>query len=182
MATLLEHPAVENVVRIGGQPPRTRIFSSNGEELATISRGGGSLMLIETGGTTWVMSQSEPSSLAVVEAVPLGKSPVIVLRIRRNLFGHSGRTYMFTGVASESDPRDFHLGDRYVYRLDNFPFSDPFEADLETVERLRRYYRGIVVGELSGLGREGYRLRLSAELVDISLPLTAASYVLYSSN
>ena len=181
MVTLLEHPAVENVVRTGGHPARTRIFSSSGEELASILRGGGSLVLVETGGRTWVMGQSGPFSLAVVEAVPLGKSPMTALRIRENLFGHGGRAYKFTGVASDSDPRDFHLGDRHVYRLDNFPFPDPYEADLETLGRLRRYYRGTVVGELSGLGREGYRLRLSAELADISLALTAASYVLYSS-
>ncbi|MDA4117104.1 MAG: hypothetical protein OK455_02040 [Thaumarchaeota archaeon] len=103
----------------------------------------------------------------------------IVLTVRYHVFLHKGKFYMF-GAAPEGRPlREFLVGKKFICRLDNFPFSDLTEIDLETMERLRRF-RGVPVGEYEGLGKEGHRVRISEELEDIGLPLAASCYLLYS--
>jgi hypothetical protein len=102
-----------------------------------------------------------------------------VLTIRDRLFLHDGKFYML-GCAPEGRPlQDFLLGKRYICRLDGFPFSDLTQVDDETRSRLRRF-RGVPVGELEGPGMGGYHVHLSDELDNVSLPLSASCYLLYS--
>lgn len=187
MARLLENFALENVVRRAGQ--NMKIFSGTGEEIGTIERGtkGSAGSLVEPGGRRWVldpsvMGQHEPFSLTVreEEGGERGSSRT-ALMILHNLFAHEGRSYMFTGMVAGAHPRDVLTGERFITRLDNFPFANTYDVDMETVGRLRRYFRGVIVGELIGLGSHGHSLRLAAELSEIALPLTASSFLLYSS-
>jgi hypothetical protein len=86
---------------------------------------------------------------------------------------------MLAGTPEGRPLQDFLLGKRYICRLDGFPFSDLTEIDDETTSRLRRF-RGVPVGELEGPGMQGYHVHLSDELEDVSLPLSASCYLLYS--
>ena len=103
-----------------------------------------------------------------------------ILKIKNNLFFHNGQIYVLKNV-SEGRPMSQHiLGSRYISRLVNFPFTKMEDIDPEIRERLNRF-RGIEVGELSGFGANGHKVKLSEELEDIGIPLAAASYLMYSS-
>jgi hypothetical protein len=103
-----------------------------------------------------------------------------VLTIKNHLFQHKGKFYTFTSVPEGKHPKELHGGRRFICRLDNFPFKDIFEVDSATFSRLRRLFRGVIVGELAGIGSEGHRVRFAEELADVGLPLAASSYLLYS--
>jgi hypothetical protein len=103
----------------------------------------------------------------------------IVFKIKNNVFWHNGRIYLLNSIPEGRLSRDHLSGSRFISRLVNFPFKNHEEIDLETWERLRRY-RGIQVGEISGLGITGHKVKLESELEDIGIPLAAASYLIYS--
>jgi hypothetical protein len=178
----------EYVVRTTGRPRELTIFSGEGREVGKLELGAKSL-LTDPGGRGWVLDphdsgEMEPFSLKV-RNVPredrAREKGAAMLTIRRGLFVHKGKFYLFSGIAAGRDPKEFMLGSRFVCRLENFPFAGIQEVDLETLGKLRRYYRGPVVGEVSGLGSQGHIVRLSEELSDIALVLAASSYILYSS-
>jgi hypothetical protein len=102
-----------------------------------------------------------------------------VLKIKDNLFHHNGKFYSFGGIPEGRLPKDHLMGSKIICRLVNFPFSTLEDVDLETKHHLRRY-RGIYVGEFFGIGSTGFHVKLEEELADIGLPLTASTYLLYS--
>jgi hypothetical protein len=181
--------AVSYLVRRTGQPAATRVFS-NEKEVGRILRSSkdSSYVLRDSEGRLWSLhpmlrGEVRPFSLAVARAEVVGGvaegSDETVLTIKDHLFHHNGRFYTFTGLPEGTSLRDLLIGKRYICRLDTFPFTSLYEIDAETIARLRRF-RGVPVGEIRGLGSEGYTVSLSIELESIGLLLAAASYILYS--
>jgi hypothetical protein len=74
---------------------------------------------------------------------------------------------------------EYLQGPRYISRLDNFPYSDLTDLDDHIRHRLRRF-RGVPVGEASGLGLHSHHVKVDKELEDIGLFLAASSYLIYS--
>jgi len=180
--------AADYLVKETGKPLRMRIYIGL-EEIAEIQlRGDMTHVLTTKDGNTWTLDarvhgEIRPFSMTVNQSIAHDTShptsEATVLTIRDHLFLHRGKFYLL-GCAPEGKPlRDFLVGKRYICRLDNFPFPDLTEIDHETRSRLRRF-RGPQVGELEGLGEGGHRVRLSDELEDIGLPLSASCYLLYS--
>jgi hypothetical protein len=102
-----------------------------------------------------------------------------LLTIRNHVFFHGSKAYYLTGIPEDVRPANHILGRRHISRLDKFPFSRLEDIDMETWGRLRRH-RGVSVGTIDGLGLDRLRVSLSGELEDVGLPLSAASYLLYS--
>ncbi len=163
--------------------PSEAVINSGGKEVARIRPVGKHMFSLETNEgmrlllDPHVHAEIRPFSLNIT-AHSEGRTEQ-VLTIRNHIFKHAGEFYMLTNVPEGMHPADHILGRRYICRLVNFPFSDIADVDHETWGRLRRN-RGAVVGEMDGLGLEGHTVRLSSELQDISLPLAASSYLLYS--
>jgi hypothetical protein len=103
-----------------------------------------------------------------------------VLEISDHFFFFQGHFYVFGGIPAGRVPKDHLLGAKFICRLDNFPFSHLDEIDDLTKSRLKRH-RGKEVGEFSGLGSQGFHVRLAHEFDDADLPLAAAAYLMYSS-
>lgn len=102
-----------------------------------------------------------------------------ILTIREHLFKHKGNFYMLTNHPAGKHWQESLSGSKYISRLDNFPHSELEHVDANTWHRLRKF-RGVAVGELSGLGTDGHHVRVEDELEDIGLFLAAASYLLYT--
>jgi hypothetical protein len=109
------------------------------------------------------------------------KTKSVVLRILNNLFFHKGQMYLIRNIREGTFLGNYVFGPRLICKLVNFPFKRQEEIDSETWERLGRY-RGIRVGEISGLRSRGHNVTLEAELEDIGIPLSGATYLIYSSN
>jgi hypothetical protein len=145
-------------------------------------------VLVAKNGNEWALTarvngEVRPFSMTAKQLKALDAQDVkpgtTVLTVRYHVFLHNSKFYML-GAAPEGRPLgEFLVGKKYICRLDNFPFSDLTEIDLETMEKLKRF-RGAPVGEYEGLGKEGHRVRLSDELEEIGLPLAASCYLLYS--
>lgn len=141
--------------------------------VATIQRQqDGSAILIAKDGERWNLSQRvdgelRPFSMLVETAkVEGGTVTKVVLKIRNHLFSHDGKMYMLSNVPEGRKQHHSMNGPRFISRLDNFPYEDPSEVDSETQNRLRRF-RGVPVGEISGLGHTGHRVRIEPELEEI---------------
>jgi len=180
--------AAEYDVKTSDGPLNARIFKS-GKEVAELTRRGGLDHLREVeGGCRWVFSrkvhgETRPFSIsATPERGDDGRSESHggSLTVRDHLFYHNGAVYMLANAPEGRPLREFLLGRRYISRLDNFPFPELSDLDHETRSGLRRF-RGVQVGEMDGLGSSGHRVRLSEELSDIGLLLSAACFLLYSS-
>jgi hypothetical protein len=179
------------LVKETGRPPHTKIYNISEDEIAEIQvRGNLTHILTTKDGNTWTLDarvngEIRPFSMTVSQSIANdardGTPETTVLTIKDNLFLHRGKFYLL-GCAPEGSPlKEFLIGRRYICRLDNFPFSDLTEIDHETRSKLRKF-RGAEVGDLEGLGGKegGHRVRLSDELEDIGLPLSASCYLLYS--
>jgi hypothetical protein len=105
----------------------------------------------------------------------------LCLKIKDHIFFHKNNSYSIgAAIPIGGHPGDFLTGVKYICRLVNFPFSGVDHIDSETKHRMKRY-RGIAVGEFYGLGADGYHVKIhSDELTDIGLPLTASTYLLYT--
>ena len=168
-------------VRGGGRPPDAIIWRE-GEKVATL-RGEGNLLvrLESTAKESWVLDprvhgEVRPFSMNVTTSGPDGEA---VLTIRNHVFFHSSKAFMLTSIPEDVHPRNHIFGKRHVSRLERFPFSRLEDIDLQTWGRLRNQ-RGVSVGTFEGLGMDEFRVFLSQELEDIGLPLSASSYLLYS--
>ena len=102
-----------------------------------------------------------------------------ILKIRSGVFSYNGKVYLFKSLPEGKSMKGHLNGEKYITRLDNFPYRDVDEIDRLTRENLTRH-RGVEVGKLSGLGRLEHRVILSEELSPVALPLAAVSYLLYS--
>lgn len=103
----------------------------------------------------------------------------LALKIRSGAFSFNDRVYMFKSLPEGVSMKGHLSGAKSITRLDNFPYKSVDGIDPETREKLYRY-RGVKVGKLSGLGTRGHEVTLDEELADIGLPLSAASYLMYS--
>ena len=120
-----------------------------------------------------------PFSFEVYEENSADSERAMILKIKDNLFSHHNEMYIMRGVP-EGRPMSKHiLGARSICRLVNFPFKTLDEIGHETKTKLTRL-RGAEVGEISGYGTKGHKVKLSYELEDIGIPLSAASYLMYS--
>ena len=171
---------MEYVVRRTGSPRDADIMQS-GKLVARLEKESvmGTLLRTEDGSKIFhfdpkVDGVISPFSMTVYDGV--GK---MILKIKTNCFSHDNQVYMFKSLPEGKSMKHHLSGTKYICRLVNFPYHDVNEIDLETRERLNRH-RGVDVGTLSGLGKLKHEVRLGDELADIGLPLSAASYLLYS--
>ena len=158
------------------------VIRSGGTKVASLRDEGNLLFRLEsTSNGNWklnprVHGEIRPFSMNVTTS---GGSEEPVLTIRNHVFRHNGKTYILSGIPEDVRPAEHILGGRHICRLDTFQFSNLEDIDLETWGRLRRH-RGVSVGTVEGFGLGEYKVRLSEELEDIGLQLSAASYLLYA--
>jgi hypothetical protein len=163
-------------------PLGAKIFSNN-YEIAEIKKGPElSFILQNRAGDKWDLSSKvhgkiRPFSLSVHD-VSRNESRE-VLTIKDHLFKHNDRFYMFMNHPEGRPLHEYLQSHRYICRLVNFPYADLADIEHHGKHRLRRY-RGVPVGELSGLGIHGHNVKVSKELHDIGLLVAASSYLLYS--
>jgi len=182
-----------------------RIFSKNGEEIATITKGEGLefKLISRKDNREWVLTnkvdgQHRRFSFSVSEAEKKeqmrveGRGSVlednVLLTIQDNIFMHNGKFYMFANHPEGKSWHDYVISPvRYISRLDNFPYSSISEMDENKHHQSLRYklkrFRGVPVGEASGLGAtpEGHQVKVNDELDGIGLFIAATSYVMFAS-
>jgi hypothetical protein len=173
----------------GPKPWEARVYlEEGGEEIAKIKKAEDqkSFKLLAKDGREWILTKSirgkfRPFSISVIEqGKDNDKDDREVLTIIEHIFKHGDSFYMLTNHPEGKHWDEYLSGPRYISRLDDFPYSDMHELDYHIKHKLRRF-RGIPVGEASGLGiQDGHRVRINDELKDISLPLAVSSYLLYS--
>jgi hypothetical protein len=171
---------IEYVVTRTGGPHRAEIVQ-DGRIIAQLQEGDNldSVLTTEDGKKYYfsprVDGKIHPFSLTVKTGNNSGET---ILQILEHLFAYRGNLYIIGGIPEGKSPKD--LGQtKYICRLVNFPYDDVDQVDAHVREKLGRH-RGVEVGELSGLGRRGYKVALDGELEPIGLPLSVASYLLYS--
>ena len=154
-------------------------ISLNGVQVAEIRKGENmTFKLVSMDGHEWTLTKKvhgefRPFSISIFD------QSKEVLTIREHLFKHKGRFYMLTNHPEGRHWNDYLSGPRYISRLDNFPYSDLTELDHHIKHRLRRF-RGVPVGEASGLGVNSHHVKVEKELEDIGLFIAASSYLIYS--
>lgn len=176
-------------VIIGPRPWEAKIFldHDHGEEVADIKKGEDqkSFKLIrKKDGHEWTLTKKvhgefRPFSISVRNQNEDNDINKEVLTIREHLFKHRGKFYMLTNHPEWKHWNEYLSGSRYISRLDNFPYSDLKEIDHHIKHKLRRF-RGVPVGEVSGLGINGHHVKVAKELEDIWLLIAASSYLIYS--
>lgn len=105
----------------------------------------------------------------------------ITLKIKDHIFSHKDSFYSIgLAIPIDATPRDLLTGSKFICRLLNFPFSHVDSVDDETKHQMKRH-RGVAVGTINGLGADGFHVKIyGKELTDIGIPLTASSYILYT--
>jgi hypothetical protein len=178
-------------VIIGPRAWEAKIFLAPdlGEEIAEVKKGEDqkSFKLIrKKDGHVWILSKKvhgefRPFSISVIDqnANNTNKNKREDLTIREHLFKYRGKFYMLTNHPEGKHWNDYLSGPRYISRLDNFPHSDLEEIDHHIKHKLRRF-RGVPVGEVSGLGLDGHHVKVDKELEDIGLLVAASSYLIYA--
>jgi hypothetical protein len=176
-------------VIIGPRPWEAKIFLDqvHGEEVAEIKKGEDrkSFKLIrKNDGLMWTLTKKvhgefRPFSIAVLNQNRDNDINKEVLTIREHLFKYGGKFYMLTNHPEGKHWNEYLSGIRYISRLDNFPYSDLIDIDHNIKHELLRF-RGVPVGEVSGLGIDGHHVKVEKELEDIGLQLAASSYLIYS--
>jgi hypothetical protein len=195
----------EFTVKRGPTQWNARIFSENGEEVAEIIKGEGlELKLIsQKDNREWVLTNKVDGehrrfSFSVLEAKEKdakarerrGKeeegNPLLI--VRDSIFMHKGKFYMLANhPEGKSWPNYVNNPVRFISRLDNFPYSNVSEIDenkhQENLRHKLKRFRGVPVGEASGLGAtpEGHHVKVNDELDGIGLFLAATSYLMYAS-
>lgn len=165
--------------RTGG--PREAEITENGRFVGQLEEDNDKTAILRTKDGSGRVFELNPRVDGVISTFSstIYDSESLVLKIKSGLFSHNGNVYMFKGLP-EGVAMIGHLsGVKVISRLDRFPYQDLDQVDRETRERLSRY-RGIEVGRISGLGSRGHKVALHDDLFDIGLPLSAASYLLYS--
>ena len=178
-------------VIIGPRPWEAKIFldPNRSEEIAEIKKGEDqkSFKLIrKKDGRVWTLTKNvhgefRPFSISVLNqnADNIDDINKEVLTIREHLFKYKGKFYMLTNHPEGKHWNEYLSGPRYISRLDNFPYSDLRDIDHHMKHKLRRF-RGVQVGEVSGLGIEGHHVKVGKDLEDIGLLVAASSYLIYS--
>jgi hypothetical protein len=177
-------PLAKEYVVLHSEPKSAKIFQDNVEKaLLRKMDGRGIFELSEAGGRQdWTISGRVDGEFRPFSIDCFSKnSGKLILQIRDHLFSHKSEFYSIGGALPEGTlPRDVLAGSKFICRLVNFPFSRIEDVDPETKHRMKRY-RGIAVVEIGGLGADGYRAKFHGdELEDVELPLTASTYLLYT--
>jgi hypothetical protein len=168
----------------GSKPWEAKIFL-HGEQIAEIKKGENlTFKLISTNGHEWTLTNKvhgefRPFSISIIDQSKESKNAGKVLTVREHLFKQKGQFYMLTNHPEGRHWNDYLSGPRYICRLENFPYSDLTELDNHIRHRLRRF-RGVPVGEASGLGVHSHYVKVDKELEDIGLFIAASSYLIYS--
>jgi hypothetical protein len=178
-------------VVVGPRPWEARILldGEDGEEIAEIKKGDDqkSFKLIRKNDRhKWILTKNvhgefRPFSISVLDQNEHNGDGINknVLTIREHLFKYRGKFYMLTNHPEGKHWNEYLSGIRYISRLDNFPYSDLTDLDHHIKHKLRRF-RGVPVGEVSGLGIQGHHVKVDKELEDIGLLIAASSYLIYS--
>jgi hypothetical protein len=176
-------------VIIGPRPWEAKIFLDHdqGEEIAEIKKGEDqkSFKLIrKNDGHKWTLTKNvhgafRPFSISVLNQTEDNDANKEVLTIREHLFKYGGKFYMLTNHPEGKHRNEYVSGTRYISRLDNFPYSDLTDIDHHIKHELLRF-RGVPVGEVSGLGLQGHHVKVDKELEVIGLLIAASSYLIYS--
>jgi hypothetical protein len=169
----------------GPRPGQSKIFL-DGKEIGEIKKGNDptTFKLVTKDGLEWILTNNvhgnlRPFSISIFEQNKKDDSNKEVLTIREHIFKYNDKFYMLTNHPEGKHWNEYLRGPRYISRLDNFPYSDLTELDHHIKHRLRRF-RGVSVGEASGLGIDGHHVKVSEELDAIGLFIAASSYLLYS--
>ncbi|HEY7078323.1 MAG TPA: hypothetical protein VH500_01400 [Nitrososphaeraceae archaeon] len=169
---------------ISNPKPREATIALNGMQIAKITKGDNLTfkLVSERDDREWIFSSKvhgefRPFSLSISEIIN-GKVTE-VLTIREHLFRYNDKFYMLTNHPEGKSWNEYLSSPRYISRLDNFPFRDLLDIDHHTRQRIKRF-RGIPVGEASGLGSSNHSVKVSSELKEIGLLIAAASFILYS--
>lgn len=186
------------IVKKGLTQWEAKVYSGDGEEVAEIKKGEGPefRLLSKKDNREWVLTnridgEHRRFSFSVKEAEKKvqeekGRGSTLLM-IRDNIFKHNGKFYMLANHP-EGKLWQHYVNSpvRYISRLDNFPHSDISEIDENKHDQHLRQkvkrFRGIPVGEMSGLGAtpEGHSVKVNDELADIGLFLAATSYLMYA--
>lgn len=173
--------SAEYVVKRGNTSLEAKVLQSRRQVAEIVTEENYSKLTTEDGLefslSNHVHGEFRPFSIMVQDSQ--NKTPPI-LTIREHVFKHHDRFYMLTNHPAGKSWEDYLHGSKFICRLDNFPFNELNDIDPETRHRLRRF-RGVPVGELSGLGTEGHKVKIEKELEDIGLLVAASSYLLYAS-
>ena len=186
---VLDSPINADYVVIHSEPNLAKILRDQ-QEKASLEKVSNGLFKLKgtTESQTWILTSKvdgkiRPFSIAcyVSEKPDEPESGELCLKIKDHIFSHDNKFYSVGGAIPEGiSPRDCIIGTRYICRLVNFPFSHIDDIDEETKHQLKRH-RGVAVGEIHGLGADGYHVSLyQDELTDIGLQLTASTYLLYT--
>jgi hypothetical protein len=171
----------EYIIKRTGDPNEAEIFQS-GQLVARLEKGREplhALLKIEDGTNKSYQLDPRvdgiiaPFSLAILD----GGKPE--LKIKSGCFSYRGKIYLFKSLPEGKSMRGHLHGTKYICRLDHLEYHTVDEIDRVTREKLMKH-RGTDVGQLSGLGSLGHTVKLGGELSEIGLPLSAASYLLYS--
>jgi hypothetical protein len=173
---------VEYVIRRTGDPSEGEILQS-GKPVAFLDKPKGDLrtvLKVEDGkGRIFYLDPKVDGVIAPFSTAVYEDSGKILLKIKSGCFSFNGKIYLFKSLPEGQSMKGHLQGSKNICRLDNLPYHYVDEIDRETREKLNKH-RGADVGRLSGLGSLGHKVTLSDELVEIGLPLAAASYLLYS--
>jgi hypothetical protein len=173
---------------------------SKGKEIAEIKKDGQDFLLVHySDGLEWRLSnkvhgERRPFSFSVHKSKDemndkhkeKNGSRDDLFVVRDQLFEHNGNFYMLANHPEGKHWNEHvHSTSRYISRLADFPYREFSEIDFDH-HKLRnkiKRFRGMPVGETSGLATEGvgHRVHLSAELESVGLFIAAISYLMYAS-
>lgn len=170
----------------GSSPGNAEVFLDNNRIAIIKKEGNTTFKLITEDNHEWLITRKvhgeiRPFSISIIEQIKDGNdnSNQEVFTVREHLFKNNGKFYMFINHPEGRHWNEYLGGPRHISRLDNFPYSDLMEIDHQIKHKLRRY-RGISVGEASGLGIYEHRVKIKEELKDVGLLTAVSSYILYS--
>jgi hypothetical protein len=172
----------EYVVRRTGDPNEAEIIHS-GKLAAYLDKIPGELRTIlkyENGsGRTLYLDPKVNGTIAPFSTAIYDNSGKPILEIKSGCFSYRGKIYMFKSLPQGKSMKGHLHQLKFITRLDHLPYHNVDEIDRMTREKLQKH-RGVEVGTLEGLGTLGHEVTLDEELEPIGLPLSAASYLLYS--
>ena len=165
---------------IHDEPEAAKIFSKE-QRIGELHNSGKGLYKLTNGSKSWILTRRIdgnllPFSMLISEEDGTKE----ILKVKDHLFPYNSYFYMVGGIPESQNPKDHLRGFKYIIRITNFPHTQHEQIDEETRNRLKRH-RGVLVGRIYGLGSKGFYVKLEDELKDIGLPLTAATYLMYSS-
>ncbi len=169
---------IEYVVKRKGSPRNAEVWLE-GKLVATLEEAEDhASMLSSVDGTEYFFSPKVEGKIHPFSMTVSDGSHRITLKIAEHLFSFRNSIYIIGGIPEGKNSKDIGRT-KYICRLVNFPFQDVDAIDIHVREKLRRH-RGLPVGEISGLGILGHKVSVNKELQEIALPLSVASYLLYS--